>query len=324
MRLERYRKRRGVIWGGASAYQKGVAAELRTFTKPRSTLTNLLNTIVHSGDKTPGSTFLRDIDNKYDPAADDIIVSGILEAQGALPYRQKKHRIEHYLANRKREGSFVDQPAANPADPWVAQWADLKPAWQANNRYSRRMAAMAANPGNAANVYEPTHYIPISSEGPTPGRPTVYTGHAPRGPASLQWITAVSDPAIGPELLAHREDFGTTNVDPTVPPMSGQNAPLASGNNLVLPINVMYSSVRTLPRTSPFYYTVRSDKTGPVQPNGQLRPDWVLLQNNNGLPYPDSFQQLAFFRPARTVPGANGQPPQQIGDLRVYDLPPVV
>jgi hypothetical protein len=57
---------------GASTYQKGQAAELRTFTTGK--VRNKLNQIVHSGDKRPrkGNVFI-DPTNSYDPEAQDAI-----------------------------------------------------------------------------------------------------------------------------------------------------------------------------------------------------------------------------------------------------------
>lgn len=58
--------------GGASTYQKGQAAELRTYTNGK--VRKQLNQIVHSGDKKPkkGNKFI-DPTNSYDPKAQKVI-----------------------------------------------------------------------------------------------------------------------------------------------------------------------------------------------------------------------------------------------------------
>ena len=65
--------RRGI---GASAAQKGRAAEIRSFVDFKEPLKKKLNQIVHSGDKNPhryGENPYADQGNQYDPAAQVVI-----------------------------------------------------------------------------------------------------------------------------------------------------------------------------------------------------------------------------------------------------------
>lgn len=80
--------------GGASAHQKGVSAEMRTYVDRR--LTALLSKIVHSNDSRASQYGLydnrfRDYTNKYDPDAQKIIDEAIkmLERDGTIPPQRK-------------------------------------------------------------------------------------------------------------------------------------------------------------------------------------------------------------------------------------------
>jgi len=75
MRRE-YLRRRRVYRGGASAYQKGVAAELRTY-RTNNPIKKLLNAVVHSGDATYETPWFLDETNTYKPEVDQVIVPAL-------------------------------------------------------------------------------------------------------------------------------------------------------------------------------------------------------------------------------------------------------
>lgn len=299
MRFERFNKRKR-YWGGASAFQKGVAAELRT--KVTGVTKNMLNGIVHSGDDRVETSFLFDSGNKYDPLADDIIVQALTDRTPDANLRAQ--RIYRYLrADKQQPANLLDvadgiAPVLKNPDPWP----NLRSTYEAEPAHIRRKQIIATETAaNAANIQATDRdlFIPIS------GDPNMFSLFAK--PAGIQSATEIQ--TLGARVFAKRRklnedttlsrDTRSAYGDPGNNPAMGSfktNDILPPGQTPSSSTDITPSLRKTLPLQ--FFPAARSavlPRTGKKafdSRNQQLNSGYQLLESR-GLLFPDDPYRLA-------------------------------
>lgn len=153
MRRE-YLRRRRVYRGGASAYQKGVAAELRTY-KTNNPIKKLLNAVVHSGDATYETPWFLDETNTYKPEVDQVIVPA-LRRLGV-----DESNISTYL-RRAVDGEGFYKPVAGQqkANPlaFAGSWEDVTSGYQTLAQVTPRVFPDIPNENWSSTLAAPDAY----------------------------------------------------------------------------------------------------------------------------------------------------------------------
>lgn len=279
MKVERYRKRG--YWGGASAYQKGVAAELRSQVRNRSLLKNLLNTIVHSGDPTVMTSFAKDPTNTYSPIVDDVIVSAIKEVHNT---HQPINELNQYWNNRLSTGVGKNHTTSviDPTSTWLNFPDDISNIITSNPNFLNRQL-----PG--ANLRAEHNWVPLTT---TAGSKLndIYSQYANPG----QYTAAAAILPYfyrDPRNFLHNEVFKGAKTSGII-----SNPPLLvkSMARYTLPTSVVENTHLKIPAWNRF---AAIPEFGSVDANGQVRLNapWRMLHLTDGYPFPNDYRYLALY-----------------------------